>query len=69
MLASSVAISPALQRAPVQAVPSSSQLQLLNAFGLRGVDAITYSCKSKQFGRRPRVKAFLRRLPVEGMNT
>ena len=69
MPASSFSVSPVLQRPPIQATTSSSQLQLLNALGLRGVGAITYLCKYQQPGYRPTVDALLRQLPIEGMNT
>ena len=69
MLAPVVRAVPMIQRSPVQALPFSHRLQLLNALGLKGLDAITYLHDCQQVSCRPTVATLLRRLPVEGMNT
>ncbi len=71
MLASSVSIQtlPVIQKHLIQAFPSSDQFELLNALGLRGIDAITYFGRCQQVSSRPTIEALLQRLPVAGMNT
>ena len=71
MLASSISIQalPVISKTLAQTFPSSDQFQLLNALGLRGVDAVTYFRQCQQASSRPTIEALLRRLPVAGMNT
>ncbi len=71
MLASSISIEalPVIPKHLAQTFPSSDQFQLLNALGLRGIDAVTYFRQCQQASSRPVIEALLRRLPVAGMNT
>ncbi len=71
MLASSISIQalPAIPKHLAQTSSSSDQFHLLNALGLKGIDAITCFRQCQQASSRPMIEALLRRLPVAGMNT
>lgn len=71
MLASSISICdlPVTQERSVRSLPSIDQLRLLNALGLRGLEAITYFRRCQERSPRPTIEALLRQLPIRGINT